>query len=296
MRELEFIKYISKKFQARPPVIKGIGDDCAIINYTRNKYLLLTSDMIIEGTHFTKKTAPFQIGWKSIAVNISDIASMGGIPKYALVSAGIPRSKSLKFLKEITKGIETICKKFNISVIGGDTNSSAKTVINVTLIGEVEKKRVIKRSGAKKGDLIFVTGALGEGKVKHLNFIPRLKEARILVKNFKISSMIDLSDGLAMDLNRLANTSKVGICIYKSLIPLSEKSEPLEKAIFAGEDFELLFTASVKESKKIIKRMGEKEDLPVTLIGEVTNKGFGVKLIEEEGKITPVKVKGFSHL
>lgn len=296
MNELEFVQYITRRFKAGKPVIKGIGDDCAILQHTKTKYMLLTCDMIIEGTHFSGKASPFQIGWKAVAVNISDIASMGGIPRYALVSAGIPRDKGAKFLKEITRGIETISRKFNISIIGGDTNNSRKIVLNVTLIGEVEKNSVIRRDGARTGDLIFVTGCLGEGKAKHLKFLPRLKEARILARNFRIHSMIDLSDGLAMDLNRLARASRVGACIYKSLIPLSEKSEPLDRAIVAGEDFELLFTASIKESKKIIKRMGRIEDLAITLIGEVVDGRFGVQLIGEEGKIRPLKPKGFRQL
>ncbi len=296
MKELEFIKYISKKFKTGKPVIKGIGDDCAILEYTKAKYMLLTCDMIIEGTHFSGKATPFQIGWKAVAVNISDIAAMGGVPRYALVSAGIPRNKGTKFLKGIIKGIETISRKFNILLIGGDTNTSRKIVINVTLIGEVEKNCVIRRDGARSGDLIFVTGCLGEGKTKHLKFLPRLKEARTLAKNFRINSMIDLSDGLSMDLNRLVDSSKVGACVYRSLIPLSDASVPLDKAIVTGEDFELLFTASPVESKKIIKRMGRKGDLPVTLIGEVVEKAFGVQLVVEEGKIRPLKPKGFIQL
>jgi len=296
MRESEFIDYIAKKFHTKKPIVRGIGDDAAVMDYAPGKYLLFATDMIAEGVHFTAKATPFEIGWKAMAVNISDIAAMGGIPKYALISVGIPRTKDAKFLKEITRGIEKISKKFGIDIIGGDTNRSGKTVINVTLIGEVEKKYLVTRFGAKPGDLIFVTGALGEGKAKHLKFLPRVKVARILVKNFKINSMIDLSDGLQMDLNRLAAASKVGSSVYKSLIPLSDKSLPLERAISSGEDFELLFTASIKESKRIIKRMGKKDDLPVTLIGEVCKRSFGVRLVEESGKARVLKPKGFRHL
>jgi len=296
MKELTFIDYITKIFKTKKPVVKGIGDDCAIIDYTKGKYLLLTCDMIAEGVHFTEKTPPYKIGRKAMAVNISDIASMGGVCKYALISAGIPRKKGTKFLKEIIKGIRDISREFNIQIIGGDTNSSSKVVINVTLIGEVLKKDVVRRSGAKVGDLIFVTGILGEGKKKHLNFIPRIKEAKILVKNFKINSMIDLSDGLSVDLNRIAKESRVGARIYKSLIPLPDKDASIDKSIYEGEDFELLFTASKSESKRIIKRMGKKEDLPISLIGEVVNKKSGVKLIEEEGKSRALKPKGYEHL
>jgi thiamine-monophosphate kinase len=295
MEELKFIDYLTKKFKTERPVVKGIGDDCAVLEYTKDKYMLLTSDMIIEGTHFKKNATPFQIGWKAMAVNVSDIASMGGVPKYALVSSGIPRNYGMNFLKKITRGIEAVCKKFDISLIGGDTNSSGMIVLNVTLIGEVEKKRLITRSGAKVRDLIFVTGTLGEGRVKHLDFLPRLKEARILARNFKINSMIDLSDGLSLDLNRLARASSVGARVYKSLIPLSEKSKSFEKALSLGEDFELLFTVSQDQAKKIIKRMGEKRDLSVTMIGEIV-KGRGVRLVEEEERARFLKPEGFRHL
>ena len=294
MKELEFINFIAKRFKAQPPVVKGIGDDCAVLKYTASRYMLLTSDMIAEGTHFTKKATPFQIGWKAMAVNISDIASMGGIPKYALLSIGVSRKKNTGFLKKIIKGVEKASKRFGITVIGGDTISSRKTVLNVTMTGEVEKKRLVTRKGARPGDLLFVTGALGE-KGKDLDFLPRVREARTLVQNFKINSMIDLSDGLAMDLGALVRASAVGACVHESLIPLSERSLPLKEAICRGEDFELLFTASLPESKRLIKRMGEKEDLPISLIGEIVKKP-GVFIIGETGKVIPLKPKGFRHL
>lgn len=295
MKELEFIDYIAKQFKTGKSIIMGIGDDSAVLRHTKKSYLLLTTDMIIEGTHFSKNARPFEIGWKAMAVNISDIAAMGGIPKYALISVGVPKKRGIKFLKEIMRGIKTISKKFKISIIGGDTNSSSKVVLNIMLTGEVEKHCIITRKGARPGDLIFVTGVLGEGKTKHLNFMPRLKEARALVKNYKINSMIDLSDGLSVDLNRLAKISRVGARIHESLLPLSEKSEPPKKAITEGEDFELLFTASRNESKKLIKDMGKTENLPITLVGEVVKKSLGVKLVEESGKLKSLKPKGFKH-
>lgn len=248
MQELKFVEYIAKKFKAKRPVVDGIGDDAAVLEYTRDKYMLVASDMIIEGTHFTRKATPFQIGWKSIAVNVSDIAAMGGVPRYALVSLGMPPKRWNKFLK----GIDAICRKFNIQVIGGDTNSATKTVISVTLIGDVEKKRIVRRSGARPGDSIFVTGVLGKGRSKHLTFMPRVKEARNLAAKFKINSMIDLSDGISMDLGRLARASGVGARVYKKNVPAAS----LRDAIHYGEDFELLFTSKAK-------------NLPATRIGEI---------------------------
>ena len=290
MKELAFIEYISKQ-----PFTKGIGDDCAVLEYSKSKYMLVTCDMIIEGTHFLKAAEGRDIGWKAMAVNISDIASMGGTPKYAALSVGIPPGKGARFLKGMYKGIEDVCNKFNICVIAGDTNKSEKTVINVTLLGFVKKSCLVTRSNAKPGDFIFVTGALGRGKRKHLKFLPRLGEARRLAENFNIHSMIDLSDGLAMDLTRLTRASSVGARVYKSLIPLSEESEPIDKTVTAGEDFELLFTAPLGAAKRIIKDMA-KGNLPVTLIGEVVKKKFGVKLVEDDGRAKLLKPEGYKHI
>jgi thiamine-monophosphate kinase len=296
MKELEYITYLEKKFKTKKPVVRGIGDDCAVLEYTRDKYLLLATDMIVEGTHFSKGTPGYRIGWKAVAVNVSDIAAMGGVPRYALVSGGAPRGRGIGFLKEVTRGIDALCRHYRIGVIGGDTNYSPETVFSVTIIGEVEKRSVTYRDGARKGDLLFVTGALGEGKVKHLSFLPRVKEARTLVRNFKVNSMIDLSDGLAADVHRIAQKSKTGARIYKSLIPLSKDSVPVDKAISSGEDFELLFSVSEREARRVMRRMGERGDLPVTLIGEIVEKRKGVTLVEDEGREKPLNPRGYKHL
>ena len=294
MKELEFINYISKLLKiGNKKVIKGIGDDCAVLDYTREKYLLFSCDMIIEGTHFLHNVPAYQIGWKSLAVSISDIAAMGGVPRYALISCGIPKSKGTRFLKEIFKGLQDIAGRFNISIIGGDTNLSSKVIVDTTIIGDVEKELLVRRDGAKPGDLIFVTGTLGEGRHRHLTFIPRVKEARMLVERFKINAMIDLSDGLGMDLGRIASASRVGAYIYRSLIPLPDRITSIDRALYGGEDFELLFTASIKESRRIMKHIGK---LPVSLIGEMLPKDCGVMIIDENGKARSLKTKGYRHL
>ena len=168
-------------------------------------------------------------------------------------------------------------------------------VIDVALIGEIEKESLVLRSGAKEGDLIFVTGALGKGRLKNLKFMPRLKEARTIVKKFKINSMIDISDGLLIDLYRIAKASNAGVFIYKSLIPLHDKSTSFKDALEYGEDFELLFTLSLREAKKLIRYTGKYDYPPVTLIGEVVSKKKGLNFIGDEGKITKIKPKGYLH-
>lgn len=295
--EIRLIERLAKDFRLDRSVIKGSGDDAAVIRWTKGKYLLFTCDMSIEDVHFKLSEAtPFQIGWKALGRNISDIAAMGGVPRHALVSIGINPDLSASFLTGICKGMKKIADKFNINIVGGDMSRSKKLVIDISLIGEVEKKNLVLRSGAKVGDLILVTGSLGGSqKGRHLNFTPRLNEVRKLVKGFKINSMIDISDGLILDLWRILDASRAGARIYQNTIPLSKEAESFEKALYEGEDFELLFTMSPKEAKRFFRTALARMETPVTLIGEIMNKGYGYKLIKSDGKIIPLKAKGYLH-
>lgn len=295
MNELKFIKYLTGKIKPSKDIVRGIGDDTAVIKYTKDKYLLFASDMIIGGVHFTKNADPFNVGWKAAAVNISDIAAMGGIPKYIVISVGVPGRGNEKILKGITEGAMAVCRKFGVEIAGGDTNFSKNIIIDVSIIGEVEKKNVVRRDGAKEGDLIFVTGKLGDGRNKHLTFTPRIKESRLLVENFKVNAMMDISDGLFLDLSRLCDESKVGSCIYKSLIPVSDKAKSLKDALTYGEDFELLFTMSISEAKKLMRYMGKKFFPDASLIGQITNKSKGINFIDEKLKMTKIKPLGYQH-
>ncbi|MDD5437122.1 MAG: thiamine-phosphate kinase, partial [Candidatus Omnitrophica bacterium] len=210
--EIGLIERIAGKVRRDRSVVKGIGDDTAVIKWTEGKYLLFTCDMTIEDVHFRRRRAtPFQIGWKALGRNISDIAAMGGVPRYALVSIGLDPRLPVSFAEGIFAGMDALAKKFRINIVGGDTSRSGKLVIDVSLIGEVENPRLALRSGAREGDAIFVTGFIGGSiKGRHLGFTPRLNEARALVKNFKINSMIDISDGLLLDLGRVLEASGAG--------------------------------------------------------------------------------------
>jgi len=230
-------------------VIKGIGDDAAVLPFSKSAYLLLTTDMLAEGTHFTRQMSPELIGHKALACNISDIAAMGGWPTFAVVSVGVPRNLPVRFIEEIYKGINKIAQEFKVSIVGGDTIKTEKVVINIALMGQVEKKNLITRDGAKAGDWIFVTGPLG-GSFKsgrHLNFKPRLLQARFLVENFRPSAMMDISDGLAGDLNHILKASKVGASLDHESIP-RHKGASLAQAMNDGEDFQLLFTLPSKRA------------------------------------------------
>lgn len=295
--EIGLIKRVVKGLRLDKSVVRGVGDDTAVIKWTKDKYLLFTCDMLIEDVHFKlNKAKPFQIGWKAIARNVSDIAAMGGIPRYALVSAGMNPDTKISFAEDLYKGIKAAADEFDINIVGGDTSRATKLTIDVSLIGEVEKDKLIVRSGARPGDLILVTGTLGGSmKGKHLNFMPRLKEIRAILKTFKINSMIDISDGLALDLWRILDESEAGGRIYQTAIPVSKDAGSFKNALYDGEDFEILFTMNAKEAGRFFRTGLDKIGIPVSLIGEITDKRYGYKLITEDGGIKDLKPKGYLH-
>ncbi|MBF0570513.1 MAG: thiamine-phosphate kinase [Candidatus Omnitrophica bacterium] len=252
-------------------VIKGIGDDAAVLSFSKSKYLLLTTDMIAQDTHFTRRMPPQGIGHKALACNISDIAAMGGVPSFAVVSIGIPKNLSVRFIKDVYKGIELVAQAFNVSIVGGDTIKTDKIVINVALLGEVEKEYLVTRDGAKAGDWIFVTGPLGGSLAsgRHLSFSPRLAQARFLVEKFKPSAMMDISDGLSGDLNHILKASKVGARLDDASIP-RHKGISLFHALNDGEDFELLFTISPMKARSLMDWQSRKKSFYFYPIGTIT--------------------------
>ena len=278
--------------------VKGIGDDCAVIRISKKRYLLITIDMLLEDVDFKLKEAtPYQIGWKSLACGLSDIASMGGAAKYAVVSLGLPGKLSVEFVDGLYRGIKALAKRFDVEIVGGDTNASKKLVIDVAVLGFIQPDRLTLRSGAKPGDIICVTGVLGGSykSKRHLTFVPRLNEARSLVKNFRITSMIDISDGLSTDLNHIAKESGVGACVYEELIPLSKDAKSVSAALNEGEDFELLFTMPLREARRLARKGLGSNGVKITQIGEILDKKIGVKIITSDGRVKDLKSKGFSH-
>jgi thiamine-monophosphate kinase len=295
--EIGLIKRLAKTITYDSSVIKGIGDDTAVIKWTQDKHLLFTCDMLVEGVHFRSNEAtPYQIGWKALARNVSDIAAMGGVPKYALVSIAMDPGLKVSFLDGVYKGISDVARRFKINMVGGDMSKSKKLIIDISLIGQVERENLTLRSGAKSGDVILVTGFLGGSiKGKHLKFIPRLEEARALVRSFRINSMIDISDGLVLDLWRVLDASKVGARIYENAIPIAREADSFKNAISDGEDFELLFTMNVKEARRFFRTALAKMATPVTLIGEIMSRGYGYKLVAENGKEERLVPDGYLH-
>jgi thiamine-monophosphate kinase len=293
MKEDILINYLKKKFKV-PKNIIGIGDDTAVLPYNKKNYLLFTTDTILDEVHFKlSKVSPYYIGYKAIAVNISDIAVMGGVPLYAVVNFGIPKY-NLELITEIYKGIKVISDKFRIKIVGGDTIKSKILFLAVAMIGKVEKENLILRKGSKIGDPIYVTGNIG-GKVisgRHLKFIPRLKEARWIVKNLKPTSMIDISDGLILDLSRICNASGKGAIVLKEKIPISKDAKNFNLAIYEGEDFELLFTINKKNASKI-HHLIPNTKTKISLIGEIIKEN-GIYL-KGKDNVKKIKPKGFNH-
>lgn len=290
MREEKIINLLRGRFKYKG-VIKGIGDDTAVLPFSHDFYLLFTTDTIVDGIHFKlNEVHPQDIGYKGLAVNISDIAAMGGIPLYATVGMGLPKY-DLSLVRKIYDGIKELADEYKVKIVGGDTVRSEVLFLSVSMIGKVEKEFLSLRKGARVGDLICVTGKIG-GAIssgKHLRFKPRVREARIIVKELSPTSMIDVSDGLLLDLYRLCKESGVGARVYKERVPINEGCSFYE-AIKEGEDFELLFTLGRKEERNLAelrKRIG------ISIIGEITNKR-GIYICEG-GKIKKVKVQGYDH-
>lgn len=290
--ELNLITRISGKIKTDSSVICGIGDDTAVLKYTKDRYLLYTCDMLIEGVDFTSKTRPGQIGHKALACSLSDIAAMGGVPRYALVSLGLRRRDAQSFVDGFYDGLRKLARKFKVNVVGGDLSASQKITVDVSVIGQVHKRNLTLRKGAKAGDIIFVSGALG-GSIcgKHLSFIPRIKESNYLVSHYKVNAMMDISDGLSLDLYRLCQASGVGAVIYEDLIPVARQAKSFDEALHMGEDFELLFTMPASLARKLIKSRGKS----FKAIGEIREKKFGLKLITRNYKEKVLEPKGYQH-
>ena len=302
--EFRLIQELSKIIgKPSPRVSLGIGDDAAVIKIKdkkskikTNELLLITTDTLVENVHFkfSKSFSFINLGYKALAINISDIAAMGGIPTFALLTIGANKNFSVKKIKDIYRGIKKLAKKHEIDIVGGDTVSSPKElIISITLLGEVEKKYLLTRSGAKVGEQIIVTGKFGGPAYSNFEHGPqntehRLKEARKLAKSKLVNSMIDSSDGLMRSVSEICKASKVGAKIWIDEVPRA-KGATIKHALYGGEEYELIFTVpkeKVFKLKKIVK---------AKIVGEIVSKGQGIKLVDKHGKIEKPMNRGFEH-
>ncbi len=268
----------------------GAGDDCAVIGGPRDRiWRLLKTDCVVEGVHFEKAEKPARVGWKALCRAVSDIAAMGGLPKHALVTVAVSRDASMAWLRNLYAGLRRAARRFDVSIVGGETSRSpGPAFISVALTGEVERTRCVTRVGGRAGDLLFVTGRLGGSLAgKHLDFTPRLAEARWLTANFRVRAMMDLSDGLAADLPRLARMSGCGFEICGGKIPCSRGCS-VERALGDGEDFELLFAVRPSDAARLEAKWRIKfPRLPLTRIGMLTRRPARAK--------QATKHRGYDH-
>lgn len=308
MNEFELIRRLTASLPTNPEVVTGAGDDCAVLAVgAADRQLLFKTDAIVEGIHFLPDTPPEKIGRKALARCLSDIAAMAGTPSAALVTLGLPKDFAAGRIEKIYEGLNALARLHQVAVVGGETTTSPERMwISIALLGFVPSGKAVLRSGAKAGDAIFVTGELGGSLAgKHLDFEPRLVEARWLAGQFPLNAMMDLSDGLAGDLRHILKASGVGAEILKRAIPLSREAKLKSKAgdaakpafvaaLTDGEDFELLFTLASKDAVPLTDAWKEKfPDLKLSCIGKIIP-GEGIKLRDEAG-VRPLTAHGYVH-
>lgn len=308
-------------------IILGIGDDTAIIKITAQKWLLATCDIQIEDIHFRiKHSSSYQIGRRAMTVNLSDIASMGGNPTYALISAGLPPNLEVKDFDDLFKGMSDALAEHSAFIIGGNlAHTTDKLIIDVFLLGEILPERLLLRSGAQPGDRIFATGTLGASAAgfyvlenfgkdypktyshlvqSHLKPIAKIGTGMEIARSGYATSMIDISDGLAGDLNHICDDSSVGAEIFEGNIPYPEKMDEItdtisknkiDLALHGGEDYELLFTMKPRTPWQIIEKIGTETKTKMTEIGKILSKEKGFHIITEQNRRLPLQPKGWDH-
>ncbi len=299
--EFAYIDWVRRQTPAHPRVLLGPGDDAAAVQYRSDTPCLITTDMLLEGSCFRLAEAgPRLVGRKALAVNLSDIAAMAGRPLFATVSVGLPRSGGRALAEELYHGMRELAEEYNIALVGGDTNSwDSGLAISITLLGEPTPRGMVRRSGARPGDWLLVTGPLGGSiRGKHLTFTPRVREAQQLHQCADLHAMIDISDGLAADVWHICEESRCGALLRAETIPLTAEAlqmddgrSALEHGLGDGEDFELVFAVSPDDAPHLL---ATQPVAGITLyhIGECVEEGLW---LEEEGKRLRLEPKGYVH-
>ena len=320
MNEFELIHRLTQSLPANATVVTGAGDDCAVLDLgVPGRLILFKTDAVVEGVHFTRETPPEMIGRKALARGLSDIAAMAGTPTAALVTLALPTGFDAEFVAKIYAGLTALAERFQVAIVGGETTTNPERIlISIALLGLVDKGKQVMRTGARAGDAIFVTGELGGSLAgKHLDFEPRLVEARWLAEHFHPHAMLDLSDGLAGDLRHILRAGKVGAEILKSALPVSraaklrarglaEAGQPVPRepghgrkpaalaALTDGEDFELLFTVASPVAVPLLDAWKKKfPELKLTCIGKIVA-GDGIVLRDKNGT-QKLGAHGYEH-
>jgi thiamine-monophosphate kinase len=299
-------------------LITGIGDDAAVYD-PGGKLQVITTDSMVQDIHFNLQITDWEsLGWKALAVNLSDIAAMGGIPNYALVSLSLPGEIEVNCIEKLYEGMALVADHFNVAIVGGNLSSASMVTIMVVVLGSLEAKESLMRTSAKPGDKVAITGYTGLSaaglkmltqnltfdieaevlfKEAHLKPKPRVLEGQTLLRN-GVKVAIDISDGLIADLTHVCKASRVGAVIYMDKVPIHPslqryfKEDCNNMAMTDGEDYELLFTAR----EQIVERFKQSTGIPVTVIGEIVEGTTGnVKVVDSGGNTIMVKQAGWDH-
>ena len=311
-----------------PNVIVGIGDDVAVLKPAAESVLLATCDVQVEGAHFLRNSIPPRsLGKKALAINLSDIASVGGIPRFALVSLGLPGDLEVEFIDELYAGLREEGEKFGVEVVGGNISRSRLGMfIDVFLLGETLRDNVVLRSGAAAGDRIMLTGSVGDAAAgvallldpklrtdaayaataneRQHSPTPRVKEGALIGALRQATAMIDVSDGVAGDLHHICEKSRVSARVVAEKLPVGPENRQLAAAAHAdewyfalqgGEDYELLITAPPGRAERLAQRITSETGTPVAIIGEILPAGQPAELVLPDGKTRPLGGGGWDH-
>jgi thiamine-monophosphate kinase len=325
--EFGFIRRIRRGCLTRPEgVLQGIGDDAAAFRSDGRMVSLVTTDLLVERVHFLRHAiSGSDLGHKSLAVNLSDIAAMGGTAREAFVSIGIPDGCELAYLEDIFQGMKDLARTYAVNILGGDTTSSrCDLIINVAVYGVVAENEMLTRAAARPGDVVFSTGCLGDSRAglhlilegadadppqlqalltAHRRPEPHLREGRLLASTPGVRAAIDVSDGLSSDLGHIIEESRVGARIYAARLPISANLEfycrrwgrsPLDYALAGGEDYTLLLTAAAGEADRIADAFQTAFGRPLYAIGAITDTAR-MELVDAAGTITPIDPTGWDH-
>lgn len=302
MRESDFIEWICRQKEFDPAIVPvGPGDDCAMV-VCGSERLLLTTDQLLDGVHFDLKThGPKAMGRKAMARALSDIAAMAAAPLAAVATVALPKGFSQADAEAMYRGRRSVSDEFNCPMVGGDVGAwNGPAAVSVTVLGRSAGIQPVLRSGAKVGDAICVTGKFGGAWLsdRHLTFKPRIREARQLAASCSLHAMIDVSDGLALDLSRICRASGVGADVFAEQVPVHPNAaggrniDPLRAALGDGEDYELLFTLPADQAETLVVQ----QPMParVTLIGQIVE-GSNLTLVRREGNREDLKPEGWDH-
>jgi thiamine-monophosphate kinase len=330
IHEFDLIRTLHRHHGRRSPsVIQGIGDDAAIITSQAGQWTVLTTDLLTEGIHFDLRTATMaDIGFRAATANLSDIAAMGATPQYLLVSLAIPRTGANRQVHQLYRGMMAACRPHRVGLIGGDTSaSSSGWFLSLTLVGMVPPRKALFRHGARTGDLLYVTGTIGDSLAglkllnepphraalsprhrqfltgRHLRPTARIAEGQWLSAHRFATSAIDISDGLSGDLRHICEESHVGVELDLGTLPLSpacrayaasRKLDPVDLALTGGEDYELLFTVSPRQRPRL-ERAALKQGFSLTCIGNIHPHRFGMQTLSPRGTHHKLANRSYEH-